>query len=61
MKTLAIVIHGFCKGAKDMQLWKRTLEADFSRVITPDLPTKYSSFECCVLETTTFLALCRGI
>ena len=48
MKTLAIVIHGFCKGAKDMQLWKRTLEADFSRVITPDLPTKYSSFECCV-------------
>ena len=48
MKTLAIVIHGFCKGAKDMQLWKRVLKSDFTEVITPDLPTRYSSFECCV-------------
>ena len=48
MKTLAVLVHGFCKGAKDMQFWKRALKAEFTEVITPDLPTKYSSFECCV-------------
>lgn len=48
MKTLAVLIHGFCKGAKDMQFWKHTLKNDFSQVITPDLPTKFSSFECCL-------------
>ena len=59
MKTLAVMVHGFCKGAKDMQFWKRALKADFTEVITPDLPTKYSSFEHCVeLLTENISAAC---
>ncbi len=59
MKTLAVMVHGFCKGAKDMQYWKHALEADFTEIITPDLPTKYSSFERCVeLLTEEIAAVC---
>ena len=56
MKTLAVLVHGFCKGAKDMQFWKHALDAEFTEVITPDLPTKYSSFECCVKKLTSDIA-----
>ena len=56
MKTLAVLIHGFCKGAKDMQYWKKAMKADFTQIITPDLPTKYSSFECCVKKLTSDIA-----
>ena len=45
---LVILIHGFCRGAKDMQFWRKVLEKDFPCIITPDLPTRYSSFEKCV-------------
>lgn len=47
-KTLMILIHGFCRGAKDMQFWRKCLEKDFPHILTPDLPTRYSSFEKCV-------------
>ena len=47
-RTLAVIIHGFCKGAKDMQYWKRAVKDEFTTVITPDLPTTFSSFETCV-------------
>ena len=51
-KTLVILIHGFCKGADDMQFWKKALAPEFPNVITPDLPTTYSSFEQCLQELT---------
>lgn len=47
-KTLVILIHGFCKGADDMQYWKRALAPEFTDIITPDLPTTFSSFERCL-------------
>lgn len=46
--TLVILIHGFCRGAKDMQYWKKHLQNDFPHILTPDLPTTYSSFETCL-------------
>ncbi len=46
--TLVILIHGFCRGAKDMQYWKKHLHKDFPHILTPDLPTRYSSFENCL-------------
>ncbi|MBQ9087525.1 MAG: alpha/beta fold hydrolase [Lentisphaeria bacterium] len=51
-KTLVILIHGFCKGADDMQFWKKALAPEFTDVITPDLPTTFSSFETCLKELT---------
>ena len=45
---LVILVHGFCRGAKDMFFWKKTLHREFPHIITPDLPTRYSSFETCV-------------
>lgn len=51
-RTLVILIHGFCKGADDMQFWKKSLEPEFPHIITPDLPTTYSSFEQCLQELT---------
>ena len=51
-QTLVVLIHGFCKGAKDMQFWKRALEPEFPNIITPDLPTRYSSFETCLKTLT---------
>lgn len=51
-KTLVILIHGFCKGADDMQFWKKALAPEFPNVITPDLPTTYSSFEQCLQKLT---------
>lgn len=47
-ETLVVLIHGFCRGAVDMQFWKKTLEQDFAHIITPDLPTRYGSFEQCL-------------
>ena len=55
-RELAVVIHGFCRGSKDMQLWKSALEKHFYRVITPDLPTTYGSFEECLSELTAQIA-----
>ena len=46
--TLIILIHGFCRKGKDMFFWKRHLHHTFPHIITPDLPTRYSSFEKCV-------------
>ena len=46
--TLVILIHGFCRDAKDMFFWKKYLHREFPRIITPNLPTRYSSFEKCV-------------
>ena len=50
--TLVILIHGFCRGAKDMQFWKRYLEKDFPHILTPDLPTRYGSFSDCLEKLT---------
>ena len=55
-KTLVVLIHGFCKGADDMQFWKKALAPEFPNVITPDLPTTFSSFEQCLQELTTAIA-----
>ena len=42
-----------------MQFWKKALAPEFPNVITPDLPTKYSSFERCVeLLTENISAAC---
>lgn len=49
-KTLVILIHGFHKGADDMQFWKKELSPEFTDVLTPDLPTTFSSFEECLEE-----------
>ncbi len=46
--TLVVLVHGFCRGAKDMLFWKSCLRRSFPDIITPDLPTRYSSFEKCV-------------
>ena len=46
--TLVILVHGFCRGAKDMFFWKNGLRRNFPEILTPDLPTRYSSFETCV-------------
>lgn len=47
-KKLVVIIHGFYKGARDMQFWKRHLQTDGVDIITPDLPTRYRSFEECL-------------
>ena len=47
-ETLVILIHGFCREAKDMYFWKRHLHHTFPNILTPDLPTRYSSFEKCI-------------
>ena len=59
MKTLPensvlVLQHGFCRGARHMQVWRDGLGDMFDRVITPDLPTTHKSFEHCleVLEKT---------
>ena len=46
--TLVVLIHGFCRGAENMQFWKKSLSSEYSNIITPDLPTTYSSFEQCL-------------
>ena len=48
INILVVLIHGFCKGADDMLFWKRNLAPEFTNIITPDLPTRYSSFERCL-------------
>lgn len=47
-KDLIVLVHGFCKGAEDMQFWKEYLSSERAEIITPDLPTTHSSFEECV-------------
>ena len=51
-KTLIVLVHGYCKGAKDMQFWKEAMLAEGCDIITPDLPTTYDSFEDCVEKLT---------
>ena len=46
--TLVVLIHGFCRSSKNMQYWKKQLKDVFPNVITPNLPTTYSSLEDCV-------------
>ena len=46
--TLVVLIHGFCRGAADMQVWRRCLAGDFPHILTPDLPTRYGSFARCL-------------
>lgn len=46
--TLVVLIHGFCRGAKHMRFWRERLGDDFPHIITPDLPTTFSSFERCL-------------
>ena len=53
---LAVLIHGFTRGAVDMQFWKSCLASDFPDILTPDLPTTYGSFEDCVATLDRFLA-----
>ena len=45
--TLVILIHGFCRGAKDMQFWKKCLQPEFPYILTPDLPTTFGAFQTC--------------
>ena len=47
-RTLIILIHGFKKGAEDMQFWKKHLSMPDADILTPDLPTTYASFEECL-------------
>ncbi|MBR1999265.1 MAG: alpha/beta fold hydrolase, partial [Lentisphaeria bacterium] len=51
-KTLIVLVHGYCKGAKDMQFWKEAMLTEGCDIITPDLPTTYDSFEDCVEKLT---------
>lgn len=46
--TLVVLIHGFCRSSKNMQYWKRQLKDDFPNIITPNLPTTYSTLDECV-------------
>lgn len=50
--TLTILIHGFTRGAADMQFWKQVLLPEFPHILTPDLPTTYGSFEECLAKLT---------
>ena len=52
MSSLVILIHGFCRGAENMQFWKRALSPAFDHILTPDLPARYGSFESCVEKLT---------
>ena len=47
-RNLVILIHGFHKGAVDMQFWKDHLSMENTDVLTPDLPTVFESFEYCL-------------
>ena len=57
--TLVVLVHGFTKSAVDMQYWKKHLSGDFANIITPDLPTTYSSFEDCLDKLSQDVALAR--
>ena len=52
MSSLVILIHGFCRGAENMQFWKKALSPAFDHILTPDLPARYGSFESCVEKLT---------
>ena len=47
-RNLVILIHGFHKGAVDMQFWKKHLSMENTDVLTPELPTVFESFERCL-------------
>ena len=47
-RNLVILIHGFHKGAVDMQFWKKHLSMENTDVLTPNLPTVFQSFERCL-------------
>ena len=54
--TLVVLVHGFCRGAKDMFFWKSCLSRSFPDLSTPDRPTRDSSFETCVDSLTETIA-----
>ena len=47
-ETLVVLVHGFCRGQKDLEYWRNGLHSTFPNVLTVDLPTRYGSFERCV-------------
>jgi pimeloyl-ACP methyl ester carboxylesterase len=47
-RNLVILIHGFSRGAEDMQFWKEHLSMENTDVLIPDLPTVFESFERCL-------------
>ena len=49
-ETLVVLVHGFCRGQKDLEYWRNGLQSTFPNILTVDLPTRYGSFECCVKE-----------
>ena len=46
--TLVVLIHGFCRGAENLQFWRDNLIDEFPNIICADLPATYSSFERCL-------------
>ena len=46
--VLVVLVHGFCRGGKDMQFWRDNLQDEFANIICADLPACYSSFERCL-------------
>ncbi len=47
-EALVVLVHGFCRGAENLQFWKENLSDEFSNIICADLPATYSSFERCL-------------
>lgn len=47
-ETLVVLVHGFCRGEKDLEYWRKGLQDTFPNILTVDLPTRYGSFERCV-------------
>ena len=46
--TLVVLIHGFCRGAENLQFWRKSLSDEFENIVCADLPATYSSFERCL-------------
>ena len=46
--TLVVLVHGFCRGGKNMLYWKKELSSEFPNIVTADLPTTHSSFKRCL-------------
>ena len=50
--TLVVLVHGFCRGAGDLENWRRRIKEDFAHVEVADLPATCGDFEDCVAELT---------
>ena len=46
--VLVVLVHGFCRGGKDMLFWRDNLADVFPNIVIADMPAKYSSFEQCL-------------